>query len=133
MQLPAGWLIDRFGTKKVYTLALIWWSGATMLTGAVSKMGSFIFARVLLGVGEAPCFPTMAKITSYWFPKRNGVWRQEFGIRPPNGALPLHRLCSYLSWLRLAGEPFFTSLEFLASYSPSDSTFFTKIRTKAAS
>ncbi|WP_241840595.1 MFS transporter [Fictibacillus sp. S7] len=79
MQLPAGWLIDRFGTKKVYTLALIWWSGATMLTGAVSKMGTFIFARVLLGVGEAPCFPTMAKITSYWFPKKErglatGIW-----------------------------------------------------------
>ncbi len=79
MQLPSGWLIDRFGTKKVYTIALIWWSGATMLTGAVHKMSTFIMARVLLGVGEAPCFPTMAKITSYWFPKKErglatGIW-----------------------------------------------------------
>ncbi|MBT2605818.1 MFS transporter [Bacillus sp. ISL-53] len=79
MQLPSGWLIDRFGTKKVYTIALIWWSGATILTGAVHKMGSFIAARILLGVGEAPCFPTMAKITSYWFPKKErglatGIW-----------------------------------------------------------
>ncbi|WP_110926745.1 MFS transporter [Bacillus massiliglaciei] len=79
MQLPAGWLIDRFGTKKVYTIALIWWSGATMLTGAVHKMGSFIAARILLGVGEAPCFPTMAKITANWFPKKErglatGIW-----------------------------------------------------------
>ncbi|MGE6718006.1 MFS transporter [Peribacillus frigoritolerans] len=79
MQLPSGWLIDRFGTKKVYTIALIWWSGATILTGAVHKMSSFIAARILLGVGEAPCFPTMAKITSYWFPKKErglatGIW-----------------------------------------------------------
>ncbi|MED2972841.1 MFS transporter [Fictibacillus sp. B-59209] len=79
MQLPSGWLIDRFGTKRVYTIALIWWSGATMLTGAVHKMSTFIMARVLLGVGEAPCFPTMAKITSYWFPKKErglatGIW-----------------------------------------------------------
>ncbi|MCK6259049.1 MFS transporter [Fictibacillus sp. KIGAM418] len=79
MQLPSGWLIDRFGTKKVYTIALIWWSGATMLTGAVHKMSTFIMSRVLLGVGEAPCFPTMAKITSYWFPKKErglatGIW-----------------------------------------------------------
>ncbi|PLT29226.1 MFS transporter [Peribacillus deserti] len=79
MQLPSGWLIDRFGTKKVYTIALIWWSGATMLTGAVHKMTTFIAARVLLGIGEAPCFPTMAKITSYWFPKKErglatGIW-----------------------------------------------------------
>ncbi|MBR8645584.1 hypothetical protein KEH51_20585 [[Brevibacterium] frigoritolerans] len=49
MQLPSGWLIDRFRTKKVYTIALIWWSGATILTGAVHKMGSFIAARILLG------------------------------------------------------------------------------------
>ncbi|MFE4144812.1 MFS transporter [Peribacillus sp. YIM B13472] len=79
MQLPSGWLIDRFGTKKVYTIALIWWSGATILTGGVHKMSSFIAARILLGVGEAPCFPTMAKITSYWFPKKErglatGIW-----------------------------------------------------------
>jgi MFS family permease len=63
----------------VYTIALIWWSGATIITGAVHKMSSFIAARILLGVGEAPCFPTMAKITSYWFPKKErglatGIW-----------------------------------------------------------
>lgn len=98
MQLPSGWLIDRFGTKKVYTIALIWWSGATILTGAVHKMSSFIAVRILLGVGEAPCFPTMAKITSYWFPKRNEAWRLEFGILRPNGAQPLHRHCSFSLW-----------------------------------
>lgn len=42
-------------------------------------MSSFIAVRILLGVGEAPCFPTMAKITSYWFPKKErglatGIW-----------------------------------------------------------
>ncbi|MFM1654737.1 MFS transporter [Brevibacillus sp. B_LB10_24] len=79
MQLPSGWLIDRFGTKKVYSIAVIWWSLATFLTGAVSKMSSFIAARLLLGVGEAPCFPTAAKITANWFPKKErglatGFW-----------------------------------------------------------
>ncbi|WP_019120758.1 MFS transporter [Brevibacillus massiliensis] len=79
MQLPSGWLIDRFGTKKVYSIAVIWWSFATFLTGAVSKMSSFIAARLLLGIGEAPCFPTAAKITANWFPKKErglatGFW-----------------------------------------------------------
>ncbi|MDA5108007.1 MULTISPECIES: MFS transporter [Brevibacillus] len=79
MQLPSGWLIDRFGAKKVYSIAVIWWSLATFMTGAVSKMSSLIGARLLLGIGEAPCFPTAAKITSYWFPKKErglatGIW-----------------------------------------------------------
>ncbi|MFD2368718.1 MFS transporter [Brevibacillus sp. GCM10020057] len=79
MQLPSGWLIDRFGAKKVYSIAVIWWSIATFMTGAVNKMSSFIASRLLLGVGEAPCFPTAAKITASWFPKKErglatGFW-----------------------------------------------------------
>ncbi|REK64247.1 MAG: MFS transporter [Brevibacillus sp.] len=79
MQLPSGWLVDRFGAKKVYSIAVIWWSLATMMTGAVSKLSSLIGTRLLLGIGEAPCFPTAAKITSYWFPKKErglatGIW-----------------------------------------------------------
>jgi sugar phosphate permease len=79
MQLPSGWLIDRFGAKKVYSIAVAWWSLATFLTGLCNKMSTLISTRVLLGIGEAPCFPTSAKITSYWFPKKErglatGIW-----------------------------------------------------------
>src|ERR1700755_2514651 len=35
MQLPAGWIIDRFGAKKAYALAMIWWSVGTYMTGVV--------------------------------------------------------------------------------------------------
>ncbi|MFY4775715.1 MFS transporter [Metabacillus sp. RGM 3146] len=79
MQLPAGWLIDRFGAKKMYAISLAWWSIATMLTGAVNKISSFVIARLLLGVGEAPGWPAGAKMTSFWFPKKErafatGLW-----------------------------------------------------------
>jgi MFS family permease len=79
MQLPAGWLIDRFGTKKIYSIAVLWWSGATFMMGLFNKLPSFIIVRLLLGAGEAPCWPTGAKITSYWFPKKErgfatGLW-----------------------------------------------------------
>lgn len=91
MQLPSGWLIDRFGAKKVYSIAVIWWSLATFMTGAVSKMSSLIGARLLLGIGEAPCFPTAAKIR-----KKNGAWLQGFGTPRPNGVrrLLLRSSCS---------------------------------------
>ena len=79
MQLPSGWLIDRFGAKRVYSIAVAWWSVATALTGACNKLSTLLGARFLLGIGEAPCFPTNAKLTSYWFPKKErglatGVW-----------------------------------------------------------
>ncbi|MBP2299857.1 MFS transporter [Azospirillum picis] len=78
-QLPSGWLIDKLGAKKVYSFALILWSGATMLTGACSSLMGLIFARGTLGVTEAPCWPSAAKITAAWFPKKEralatGIW-----------------------------------------------------------
>lgn len=79
MQLPAGWLVDRFGAKRMYSIAVLWWSLATLLMGACNKMSQFIPARFLLGMGEAPCFPTSAKVTAAWFPRKErglatGIW-----------------------------------------------------------
>jgi sugar phosphate permease len=79
MQLPAGWIIDRFGAKKTYAIGMIWWSVATWLTGVVGSIGALIAMRVLLAMGEAPCWPTGAKITAAWFPGKErgfatGIW-----------------------------------------------------------
>lgn len=92
MQLPSGWLVDRLGVKKVLSGAVIWWSLATALTGLCSKLPAFLAARFILGVGEAPCMPTCAKITSIWIPKKDrdfatGLWDSgsKFGpaLTPP--------------------------------------------------
>lgn len=79
MQLPAGWIIDRFGAKRAYAVAMIWWSLATYLTGVVGTISGLLIMRALLAVGEAPCWPTSAKITAAWFPKKErgfatGIW-----------------------------------------------------------
>ncbi|HEK9100687.1 MFS transporter [Bacillus pfraonensis] len=79
IQLPAGWLIDKYGAKRIYFIAIMLWSVATALTGILNSFFMFIIARILLGIGEAPCWPTGAKITSEWFPKKErglatGIW-----------------------------------------------------------
>src|SRR5205823_7122198 len=33
MQMPAGWLVDRFGVKRAYALGFIFWSLTSALTG----------------------------------------------------------------------------------------------------
>jgi MFS family permease len=66
-QLPTGALIDRLGPRRLLGLGLAVWSGAQLLCGLVATAGQFAAARVLLGVGEAPNFPTGARVVRDWF------------------------------------------------------------------
>ena len=38
-QIPGGWLLDRFGSKKVYALSIFTWSLFTVLQGFVGEFG----------------------------------------------------------------------------------------------
>lgn len=68
-QVPAGWLGDRFGPKKVLTVIMSWWSIAAMLSGAALGLGSLFSARFLLGLGEAGAFPVASRGMQLWFPR----------------------------------------------------------------
>ncbi|VVP85166.1 putative glucarate transporter [Pseudomonas fluorescens] len=73
-QIPGGWLLDRFGSKKVYALSIFTWSLFTVLQGFVGylPMANAIIAlfmlRFLVGFAEAPSFPGNARIVAAWFP-----------------------------------------------------------------
>src|SRR5271170_3009893 len=67
-QLPSGLLLDRFGVKLVGRIAALLWSVASFAAAISTGLGSFLGARLLLGVGEAPTFPANAKAVGYWFP-----------------------------------------------------------------
>ncbi len=74
MQIPGGWLLDKYGSKRVYTWSLFFWSFFTFLQGFVELMPlawtviSLFFLRFMLGFSEAPSFPANARIVSAWFP-----------------------------------------------------------------
>lgn len=67
-EIPAGWLGDRFGPRKVLTRIVVWWSLFTALTGQAWGFGSLLAMRFLFGAGEAGCFPNTAKAYSIWLP-----------------------------------------------------------------
>jgi sugar phosphate permease len=78
-QLPAGALADRLGPRLTLTLGLSLWSLGQMLGGAVNSFWQFTGARIVLGAGEAPHFPTCARISRDWFNIRQrgtstGIW-----------------------------------------------------------
>ncbi|MFF7709151.1 MFS transporter [Pseudomonas sp. NPDC007930] len=66
-QLPLGILIDRIGSKLALGGSLILWSLAQMAFGLFSQFSSLMGMRVLLGIGEAPVFPSAAKALAEWF------------------------------------------------------------------
>ena len=73
-QLPGGWLLDRFGSKRVYAFSILAWSLFTFLQGFIGAfaVGTAIIAlfslRFLLGLAEAPSFPGNGRIVAAWFP-----------------------------------------------------------------
>jgi MFS transporter, ACS family, hexuronate transporter len=68
--LGMGWLIDRLGTRRGYSLAMIFWSIASMAHAIGRSLAQFIMARSALGFGEAGVFPASIKSVAEWFPKK---------------------------------------------------------------
>ncbi|OBX07738.1 hypothetical protein QV08_07055 [Gallibacterium salpingitidis] len=75
-QLPGGWLLDKFGSKKVYFLGIVFWSLFTLLQGAVGLFSGawaliILFSlRFLVGLAESPSFPGNSRIAAAWFPAK---------------------------------------------------------------
>jgi MFS transporter, ACS family, glucarate transporter len=73
-QLPGGFLLDRFGSKRVYVTSVLVWSVFTLLQGfvgllpAVDAVAVLFALRFLLGLAESPSFPGNNRIVSAWFP-----------------------------------------------------------------
>lgn len=69
-QSVSGGLLDRFGNRLVYAVALASWSIAAMLHALARGAWGFGLARALLGISESPNYPAAAKIIAEWFPRR---------------------------------------------------------------
>jgi len=74
MQVPAGWLVDRFGVKRAYGAGFAFWSLAAAGTGWARGLADLIALRVALGVGQAVAFPATASTVAHSFPdEQRGV------------------------------------------------------------
>lgn len=67
-QIPAGVLLDRFGTALVGRIATAAWSLFALLSAAAGSFAMFAGANLIFGLGRAPAYPLCAKATGYWFP-----------------------------------------------------------------
>lgn len=67
--LITGVILDRFGTRLGYAIAIAVWSIAGMLHAAARSALSFAAARFFLGLGESANFPAAIKTVAEWFPQ----------------------------------------------------------------
>lgn len=69
MQLPGGWLADKFGSRKVIAIAILFWSLFTILTGMAWSLMTMIIVRFMFGLGEGGYPAASSKAISDVFPK----------------------------------------------------------------
>ena len=77
-QIPGGWLLDRFGPRRVYACSIFAWSLFTLMqagsgwgaliSGSLSAVTTLFVLRFAVGLAESPAFPANAKIVASWFP-----------------------------------------------------------------
>ena len=88
LSLPLGLLADRVNRKWMISVALVVWSGFTMLCGASVGALAFFIARLGVGAGEAGCMPAAVSLLADKFrPSLRGTAMSLFSIGAALGAL----------------------------------------------
>jgi MFS transporter, ACS family, D-galactonate transporter len=67
MQIPSGWLVDRFGVRRTYAFSFVFWSIMSALTGLTNGLAMLILLRVLVGTGQSVAFPASSRAVANWF------------------------------------------------------------------
>jgi MFS family permease len=79
LQIPGGYLAQRWSAKKFVSVLLVVWGLCSVLTGFVRNGHQFLLMRFLLGVAEGGVWPATLVLLAHWFPSReraraNAYW-----------------------------------------------------------
>jgi MFS family permease len=103
IQIPVGWLAERYGAQRVLAAGLVIWASATMLMGITSSFVMLIALRMLLGLGESAGFPCVSKLLASVVPveglgKANGIVAFGYLIGPGAGIFAAGLLIDHVGW-----------------------------------
>jgi ACS family hexuronate transporter-like MFS transporter len=68
--LLTGWLTVRLGLRRSFSLFVLVWSAAGMLTSLVGSVRGLAAVRAGLALGESGNFPAATRTVSEWFPQK---------------------------------------------------------------
>jgi MFS family permease len=103
VQIPVGWVAERFGADRVLTAGLVVWAAATILIGVTSAFWLLIVLRLLLGIGESTGFPSVSKLLAAAVPTAslgtaNGIVAFAYLFGPAVGTLVGGALMVNFGW-----------------------------------
>lgn len=68
MQIPAGWLIDKLGARRVLVVVMTVWALTQLVTGVAQTVLVLFVARLVLGIVEAAGPVAGGKLAGVWLP-----------------------------------------------------------------
>jgi MFS family permease len=98
-----GWSVTRYGARRTTIAALIVWALTCFWSGFADSYGSLLASRVVLGAGEAACYPITLALVANWFAlrergKATSYWWIGTMIGPALTGLLITTLIIWLGW-----------------------------------
>ena len=98
-----GWLVTRFGTKRVMTLGILSFSIATFLCGISQSLDTLVIWRIMQGATGAPVVPLSQTILMNTFPRRQhpmvlSIFGMAVGVAPVVGPVLGGYLAEAYTW-----------------------------------
>jgi MFS transporter, ACS family, D-galactonate transporter len=103
LQIPAGWLIDRYGVKFPYAIGFFCWSILSAGTALCTSVSQLIAVRFLLGVSESVVLPASMRWIRFNFREKErglavGLFMTGTKIGPAIGAPVTAGLIALYDW-----------------------------------
>jgi MFS family permease len=103
LQIPAGWLVDRYGVKIPYAIGFLFWSLVSAGTAMAGSFSQLLALRFMLGVGESVVTPASMRWIRFHFAEKErglavGLYMTGTKIGPAIGAPIAAWLISAFDW-----------------------------------
>ena len=74
MNVPAGWLNDKYGPRLTLTLSIIFLcAGCSLMSTVSAPWQLYLFFGILSGTGNGLCFVPVTSTISRWFVEKRGI------------------------------------------------------------
>ncbi len=102
-QLPLGILLDRFGSRRVEAILLLFAASGALIFALAQSLTGLLIGRALIGLGVSACLMAAFKAFSSWLPKErlafaNGVQMVSGGLGALLATTPVEASLAVTDW-----------------------------------